>query len=260
MKVIILGTGTSQGVPIIGCTCEVCTSNDSRDKRLRVSAYLEIENPSGEKPLKLLIDTSVDFRQQMLSNKIDDLDAVIFTHHHVDHILGMDDLRQINQRLKKYIDIYGNKLTLDEIKITFRYALDPLLISHNAVPLINFNYITADPFNIAFQKIIPIEFYHGNLKMLGYRINNFAYITDCSMMPETEYSKMEGLDVLVINALRRRPHPTHFNLEQAIEASKRINAKQTYFTHITHDMLHSEIEKTLPEKMHLAFDGLTFNI
>lgn len=260
MKIIILGTGTSQGVPIIGCKCEVCTSTDPKDKRLRVSAFLEIEDPSGGKRLKLLIDTSSDFRQQMLSNNIDDIDAVLFTHHHIDHISGMDDLRQINQRLKKYIDVYGNKLTLDEIKTTFRYALDPLLISHNAVPLIKFNYITTEPFYIGFQKIIPIEFYHGNLKMLGYRINDFAYITDCSMLPESEFPKLEGLDVLIINALRRRPHPTHFSLDQAIEASAKIKAKQTYFTHITHDMKHSEIDPTLPDSMHFAYDGITFNI
>ena len=154
MKIKIVGSGTSQGVPIIGCTCPTCLSENPKDKRLRVSAYVEVDG------LKILIDTSIDFRQQMLRAVIIDLEAVLFTHHHVDHILGMDDLRQINQRYRKYIDIYGNKLTLDEIKITFRYALDEKLKSYWAVPLVNFNYIENKPFKIKETEIIPIEVYH----------------------------------------------------------------------------------------------------
>lgn len=262
MKVTLLGTGTSQGIPVIGCKCETCTSTNPKDKRLRVSAYLEIPGYgiNGSDTLKILIDTSSDFRQQMLANKFDDIDCVLFTHHHIDHISGMDDLRQINQQKKKKIDIYGNKLTLDEIKVTFRYVLDERLQQHNAVPLINFNYITLEPFKINGLEIIPIEIYHGYLPIFGYRIQNFAYITDASLIPESEFEKLKNLDVLVLNALRRKPHPTHFSLEQAVETAKRINAKQTYFTHITHDMKHEDINKTLPENIQLGYDELFFKI
>jgi phosphoribosyl 1,2-cyclic phosphate phosphodiesterase len=196
----------------------------------------------------------------MLVNNLDDVDAVLFTHHHIDHIGGMDDLRQINQQKKKLIDIYGNKLTLDEIKTTFRYVLDERLQQHNAVPLLNFKYIDLNPFFINNLEIIPIEVYHGNLPIFGYRIQNFAYITDGSMLPESEYPKLQNLDLLILNALRRRPHPTHFNLEQAVEIAKRINAKQTYFTHITHDMMHDEINSTLPPNIQLGYDGQSFEI
>jgi phosphoribosyl 1,2-cyclic phosphate phosphodiesterase len=262
MKVTLLGTGTSQGIPVIGCPCATCHSTNPKDKRLRVSAYIEIPGYgiNGSDTLKLLIDTSSDFRQQMLSNSFDDVDVVLFTHHHIDHIGGMDDLRQINQQKKKKIDIYGNKLTLDEIKTTFRYVLDERLQKHNSVPLLNFNYVDLNPFKINGLEIIPIEFYHGNLPIYGYRIGNFAYITDASMIPESEFAKLQNLDVLVLNALRHRPHPTHFNLEQAVEVAKRLNPKQTYFTHITHDMAHEETNKTLPPEIQLGYDGLSFEL
>lgn len=254
MKIILLGTGTSQGIPIIGCTCKTCTSDNSRDKRLRTSAYIEING------LRILIDTSIDFRQQMLNNNITDLDAILFTHHHVDHIFGLDDLRQINQRHNKFIDIYGNETTLNEIKITFRYILDEELIKYRAVPLVNFNYIDNKEFFINGQKIIPIEVDHGRLKILGYRINDFAYITDCSNIPDAEIAKLHGLKVLVLNALRRAPHPTHFNLEQAIDIAKMVKPELTYFTHITHDLNYDEISNTLPENIYLGYDGLTITI
>lgn len=254
MKIILLGTGTSQGIPIIGCNCKTCTSNNSKDKRLRTSAYIEANG------LRILIDTSIDFRQQMLTNNITDLDAILFTHHHVDHIFGLDDLRQINQRYNKFIDIYGNETTLNEIKITFRYILDKELIKYRAVPLVNFNYIDNKEFFIGEQKIIPIEVYHGRLKILGYRINDFAYITDCSNIPDIEMSKLYGLKTLVINALRRAPHPTHFNLDQAINIAKMVKPELTYFTHITHDLNYDEISSILPKNIYLGYDGLTITI
>ena len=254
MKVIILGTGTSQGIPIIGCKCKTCTSSNPKDKRLRTSAYIEVEG------LKLLIDTSVDFRQQMLSNGIDDLDAVLFTHHHVDHILGLDDLRQINQKYDKFIDLYGNKLTMDEIRTTFRYAFDKELIAHQAVPLININYINNKKFKIKDVEIIPVEIIHGRLPIFGYRIGNFAYITDASEIPEEEQKKLLGLDVLILNALRERPHPTHLSIEQAVKLAEKLKAKETYFTHMTHEILHDEVNKKLPENIKLGYDGMSFEI
>lgn len=254
MKIIIVGSGTSQGVPNIGCKCDTCISDNPKDKRLRASAYIETGG------LKILIDTSIDFRQQMLRAGISDLDAVLFTHHHVDHILGMDDLRQINQRHRKYIDIYGNKLTLDEIKISFRYALDEVLKSYWAVPLVNFHYTENTAFKIRDVEILPVEVFHGHIKIYGYRIGNFAYVTDASKIPDSEMEKLEGLDVLILNALRRQKHPTHFNLEQATEIALKLKAKKTYFTHITHDMMHDKINAELPENIKLGYDGLTIEI
>jgi len=254
MKVIILGSGTSQGIPVIGCKCETCLSKNPKDKRLRTSAYIEVDG------LKILIDTSIDFRQQMLKYNVTDLDVVLYTHHHVDHILGLDDLRQINQRLNKYIDLYGNEMTLDEIKITFRYAFNKQLIFYKVVPLINLYKIENKKFKIKNVEIIPIEVRHGRIKIFGYRIGNFAYITDCSKVPESEIHKLENLEVLVVNALRRAHHPTHFNIDQAVELSQRIQPQKTYFTHMTHDINHDKINKTLPKNIELAYDGLEFNL
>jgi len=254
MKVIILGTGTSQGVPVIGCDCETCISTNSKDKRLRTSAYIEVDG------LKLLIDTSIDFRQQMLKNKISDIDAVLYTHHHVDHINGMDDLRQITQKYDKWIELYGNQTTLDEMKISFRYVFDKELIKYKSVPLVKFNVIKNEKFMIKNVEITPIECLHGNLKIFGYRINNFAYITDCSAISDEELTKLEGLKVLILNALRIRPHPTHLNLQEAIEIAKRVKPKRTCFTHLTHDILHEKINSTLPKGIELAYDGLEFNL
>ncbi|MDZ4711564.1 MAG: MBL fold metallo-hydrolase [bacterium] len=254
MKVIILGTGTSQGVPVIGCKCETCLSSNSKDKRLRTSAYINVDG------VKLLIDTSIDFRQQMLKNKIDDIDAVLFTHHHVDHINGMDDLRQITQRHDKVIDLYGNKKTMDELKVTFRYVFDEELIAHHAVPRVTFHEIQNEKFKIRDVEITPVECMHGRLSIFGYRINNFAYLTDCSSISDEELKKLEDLKVLVINALRIRPHPTHFNLQQAIEIAKKLKPKKTYFTHITHDILHDKINASLPKGIELGYDGLELNL
>ncbi len=254
MKVTILGTGTSQGIPIIGCNCKTCTSTNPKDKRLRTSAYIKI----GE--TKILIDTSADFRQQMLENKLNDVDAVLFTHHHIDHIAGLDDLRQINQRLDKQIDLYGNSLTIDELSVTFRYVFDERLRAHKAVPLVNMHKIENKPFTINDIDIIPIEVIHGRLPIFGYRVGNFAYITDASFISEEEGKKLEGLDYLILNALRERPHPTHFNIEQATELAKKYGAKQTYFTHMTHEVLHNMVNAKLPQGIELGYDGLNFEL
>jgi phosphoribosyl 1,2-cyclic phosphate phosphodiesterase len=196
----------------------------------------------------------------MLQNKLNNIDAVLFTHHHVDHIFGMDDLRQITQRYNKYVDLYGGRFTMDEIKKTFRYVFDENLIRHKSVPLVNFNYIENEKFCIGDVEILPVECDHGNLKIFGYRIKNFAYITDCSAISENELKKLEGLKILVLNALRIRPHPTHLNLQQAIEIAKILKPKKTYFTHLTHDILHDRINTTLPKGIELAYDGIEFNL
>ncbi|MEO6694223.1 MAG: MBL fold metallo-hydrolase [Ignavibacteria bacterium] len=254
MKVTILGTGTSQGIPVIGCSCETCISLNPKDKRLRTSAFINVDG------LKLLIDTSIDFRQQMLTNNISDIDAVLYTHHHVDHINGMDDLRQITQKHGKFIDLYGNRNTIDEMKITFRYVFDEKLIKFNSVPLVKFHNIDNEKFKIRNVEIIPVECFHGDLKIFGYRIGDFAYITDCSSISEEEQQKLYGLKVLIVNALRIRPHPTHFNLQQAIEVAKKVRPEQTFFTHLTHDILHDKINATLPKGIELGYDGAEFQI
>ncbi len=258
MQVTILGSGTSQGVPIIGCKCATCTSENPKDKRLRVSVFIEIEPKGNSEELKLLIDTTPDFRQQMLVNNIDDIDAVLYTHPHVDHIMGMDDIRQINQLHKKSVDIYANKFTMDYIMRTFSYVFDTNTYKGGGIPNINTKIITIDKFKIKDVEIIPLEYYHGPAKIFGYRIGDFAYMTDCSFIPESEFVKLENLNVLVLDALRYKEHPTHFNIKQATEAAQRINAKQTYFTHITHDILHDADNAKLPKGIELAYDGLKF--
>lgn len=254
MKVTLLGTGTSQGVPVIGCTCETCTSKNPKDKRLRTSAYIETEGK------KILIDTSVDFRQQMLANRIADIDAVLYTHHHVDHIFGMDDLRQYTQRHNKFIDLYAGKSTMKELKITFRYVMDEELIRHKSVPLVRFNEIQNKPFTIGNVEVVPIKVSHGNIKIFGFRINDFAYITDSSAIAPEEMKKLTGLKVLVLNALRIRPHPTHFSLQEAVEVALAVKPKMTYLTHVTHDLLHDRINAALPKGIELGYDNLKLKL
>jgi len=262
MRVIILGSGTSKGVPMIGCKCPTCTSSNPKDKRFRVSVYIESdpdENNNG-KTLKLLIDTSPDFRQQMLMNNLDDIDAVLYTHHHIDHIMGLDDISHINQLHRKTVEMYGNEETIKQLKITFRYIFDENTFKGGGIPDIHMNIIGLNKFKIGHVEIIPIEYYHGPAMIYGYRIGDFAYITDCSKIPEKEFPKLEGLKLLVIDALRYRPHPTHFSISEATEVSLRINAKQTYFTHFTHDVLHDEANAKLPQNIQLAYDGLTVEV
>lgn len=260
MKIIILGSGTSQGIPIIGCNCPACTSDNPKDKRLRVSVYIETKTPAKNSTLKLLIDTSPDFRQQMLVNKLNDIDAILYTHHHIDHIMGLDDIRQINQLHHKAVDVYGNEDTINHIKRAFSYVFDENTYKGGGIPDVKTHVITLEKFNVHGVDVVPLKYFHGPTVVYGYRIGGFAYMTDCSKIPEEEFPKLEGLDVLVIDALRYRPHPTHFSIDEAVAVSKRINAKQTYFTHMTHDLVHDEVNAYLPQNIQLAYDGLTISI
>ena len=265
MKVTILGSGTSQGIPIIGCKCKTCTSSNPKDKRLRVSVYIDTgiqreDNKSGGGTLKLLIDTSPDFRQQMLVNSIDDIDAVLYTHHHIDHIMGLDDIRQINQLHHKKVGVYGNEDTINYLKRAFSYIFDERTYKGGGIPDIEVRVIKLEKFKIGNVEIIPVRYLHGPTDVWGFRIGGFAYLTDCSSIPEEEFSKLKNLKYLVIDALRYKPHPTHFSIEEAAEVSKRINPGQTYFTHMTHDVLHDEANSKLPANIQLAYDGLTFEV
>ena len=253
MQVEILGSGTSMGVPMVGCDCQVCQSNDPRDKRTRTSVFVE------QNGFQILIDTSADYRQQMLRAGITDLDAVIYTHYHVDHILGMDDLRSLNIFHRKSIPIYSSQETMQIIKRVFAYTFsDKIYLSD--VPRVIPNVIDSKPFMIRDIEIIPIPLLHGKLAIFGFRIGDFAYCTDVSQIPESSYELFQNLKVLILGALRYKPHPTHFSIEEALREAKRIGAEQTFFTHLSHSVLHSKAENELPENVHLAYDGLRLTV
>lgn len=253
MIITFLGTGTSQGVPVIGCNCKVCTSKNPADNRLRTSVHILYDRKS------IVIDTGPDFRQQMLREKISFLDAVLFTHHHKDHIAGMDDIRSFNFLLKKAIPVYANKITKDQLINEFSYVFVPN--GYGGAPKILLNEITSDPFFFEDMKITPIEVYHDKLLVYGYRIGDFTYITDANYIRDEEYNKFKGTKILVINALRKQTHPSHFTMDEALVQIKKINPDQAYLTHISHNMgLHDEVSQDLPDNVYLAFDGLKLNL
>jgi phosphoribosyl 1,2-cyclic phosphate phosphodiesterase len=253
LKVTFLGTGTSQGVPVIGCECKVCTSTDPRDKRLRSSIHIDIDDNS------LVIDTGPDFRQQMLREKIKKLDAVIFTHGHKDHTAGLDDVRAFNHLQKKAMPVYGAADVLDQLKLEYAYAFADK--KYPGLPQLDLHELTGQPFEIESVHITPLPVLHLHLPVLGFRIYDFAYITDANAIPEETLHKLNGVTILVLNALQREKHPSHFNLEEAIAMAKKIGAQKTYFTHISHKLdLHQVMENELPDTISLAFDGLRISV
>ncbi|MCK9162927.1 MAG: MBL fold metallo-hydrolase [Bacteroidales bacterium] len=255
LRIVFLGTGTSQGVPLIGCHCEVCSSKDIKDKRLRSSCLIESKDDT-----ILTIDAGPDFRQQMLTNKVDRLDAILVTHSHRDHISGLDDVRSYNYLQSEPMPIYANIKALEEIKSAFSYAFTES--RYPGLPTFNLCPVDKDKkFKIKELEIIPIEVMHYKLKILGYRINNFAYITDAKTIEKQEKEKLKGVEFLVVNALRREEHFSHFTLQEALDFIKEINPKQAYLTHISHFLgLHKEVGKELPPNVSLAYDGLTIEI
>jgi len=252
MKITFLGTGTSHGIPVINCDCPVCNSKNQKNKRLRASVLIENDNTN------ILIDTSPDFRQQFLQKKVDRIDAVLYTHEHADHIFGLDDLRRFCWMQKERIPIYGRKDSVEHLTRIFTYAFGEGEFRFG-VPNLHANFVS-DKFNISNEEIIPIELHHGKKIIFGYRINNFAYCTDVSKIPEDSYKDLENLDVLVLDALREKPHPSHFSLKRAIREAKKINAKHTYFTHMNHMLDHDSHGQNLPESMQFAYDGLEIEI
>ncbi len=249
-KLIFLGTGTSSGVPVPGCKCEVCMSSDPRDKRLRSSIF--IESGAGT---KILVDIGPDFRYQALKYMIDWIEGILITHSHQDHIGGLDEVRQYNFLMKRNIDVFGNKTALKEIRARFGYIFKKTQ-EGGGKPKINLNCVRKD-FNIKELKITPISVIHGTIPIFGYRIGSLAYITDASIIPEKGMKKIYGTKLLVINALRREAHPTHFNLDEALKLSKIIKPEKTYLIHLTHNFLHERDSLTLPQGIYFAFDGLT---
>jgi phosphoribosyl 1,2-cyclic phosphate phosphodiesterase len=252
MKLTFLGTGTSTGVPVPTCGCEVCRSEDPRDRRLRPSAWLEWSGAS------LLIDTATDLREQALRHAIRRVDAVLYTHAHADHVLGLDDLRLYNWRQGAPVPVYGSPLTLEALGRTFWYVFEPDP-SESTRPAIERRKVDG-PFELGGRTVIPVPVLHGSLPILGYRIGRLAYLTDVSRIPSNSYPLLEGLEVLVLNALRDRPHPTHFTIDQAVAEAQRIGAKRTVLTHLSHEAPHDAVSTRLPEGVELAYDGLTLDV
>lgn len=253
MRITLLGTGTSQGVPLIGCTCEVCRSEDAHDKRLRCSVFVETQD------LNLVIDTGPDFRYQMLRAGVKKLDAVLLTHSHKDHLAGLDDIRAYNYFQHKPMDIYASTETLAVLKKEFSYVFDKR--NYPGIPQLELHSITNSSFKIGGLEISPIRVLHFKMEVFGYRIGDFTYITDANSIAPEEIEKCKGTEVLVLNALRHEKHVSHFTLSEAIEIAREIGATRTYFTHISHQLgRHEEVEKSLPDGMFLAYDGLEISI
>ncbi len=251
MKIVFLGTGTSTGNPEIGCHCEVCTSKDPRDWRMRASVLVEIEGK------RLLIDCGPDFRWQMITNKIDHLDAVLLTHEHYDHVGGLDDLRPFGRY--KDVDIFAEDNVVKAIKTRMPYAF--LENKYPGVPNLLLHAIENKPFEAAGVAVTPIRLMHARLPIFGFRLGNMAYLTDLKYIPEEEFSKLRNLDLLIIDALRKKEHLSHESLDEALANIERIQPKEAYLIHMGHSIgLHAQIERELPEHVHYSYDGLTLTI
>jgi phosphoribosyl 1,2-cyclic phosphate phosphodiesterase len=248
MRLTFLGTGTSQGIPVIACECEVCISTDTRDKRLRTSVLIESENTS------VAIDSGPDFRQQMLNSNQKKLDAIVYTHEHKDHVAGLDDVRAFNFKSKKDMEVFGSQNVINALKNEFHYIFSEF--KYPGVPSVNINKIKKDSiFSIGDINFTTIEVMHHKLPVFSYRINDLVYITDANQVDDQELQKLKGCKTLIINALRKEKHLSHFNLSQAIEFSQKVGADKVYLTHLSHLMgKHSDIE--LPENIEIAYDGL----
>ncbi|MBL7725634.1 MAG: MBL fold metallo-hydrolase [Chitinophagaceae bacterium] len=252
LRITFLGTGTSSGVPMIGCDCEVCTSTDKKDNRLRSSILVQSAATT------LVVDTGPDFRYQMLRQKVKHLDAVIFTHPHKDHLAGLDDVRAYNFFAKKHIDIYADSLTEEAVRRDFYYAFTDT--KYPGIPELNLNTISTEPFVVGDIPVIPISVWHMKMPVLGFRFGKFTYITDANKIDEDEREKIKGSEVLVLNALRKQKHISHFTLEEAIEVVQELKVPAGFFTHMSHQIgLHAAIEAELPENIHLSYDGLVLD-
>ena len=253
MKLTFLGTGTSTGVPFIGCECEVCTSADPRDNRLRVSILIE------EAGKRILVDTSADFRQQALRHKISQLDAVLVTHCHADHVFGMDDLRALNFR-HGAIGIYADRRAWTDLRRIFQYVFEPVHIGGGLPQLIPHTIEPGAPFCFAENlQVTPLTVIHGKLPVMAYRFNDFAYATDLSEIPPETMENLLDLDVLVLDCVRNKPHPTHFGLEQALAHIEKLRPKRAFLTHMNHEFLYARDSRRLPAGVEFAYDGLVIS-
>lgn len=253
MKITFLGTGTSQGVPVIACECAICTSTDMRNNRLRSSVMIETQGKV------IVIDSGPDFRYQMLREKVQQLDAILITHEHKDHIAGLDDVRAFNFKHDREIDVYAEERVQNALKNEFSYIFSGM--NYPGLPRVILHHIKEKGMNVQGVEITPIRALHYKLPVFGFRIGDFTYITDAKTISEEEKEKIKGTKVLVLNALRRDEHISHFTLEEAIVLAKEIGAEQTYLTHISHQLgLHEEVNVELPEGVYLAYDRLSLSI
>jgi phosphoribosyl 1,2-cyclic phosphate phosphodiesterase len=249
VRVVFLGTGTSHGVPMIGCDCGVCRSDDPRDTRSRPSVYLELDDG-----LRVLVDTTPALRHDLRR-----VDAILFTHAHADHIMGLDEVRRFNMLSRQGMPAFGDRRTLDAVRRTFAYVFESDAPKGGGIPHLQL-WTIGGPFMIGRQEIVPVPIRHGAWQILGFRVGRFAYLTDCNGIPDASRRLLEGLDCLVLDALRRRPHPTHFTIDQAVTVARGIGAARTLFTHIAHELGHAATCAGLPEGMALAHDGLVLDV
>jgi phosphoribosyl 1,2-cyclic phosphate phosphodiesterase len=255
MKIIFLGTGTSTGVPTLCCPCDVCRSEDPRNRRLRASILVR----NGDH--HLLVDTSTDLRQQCLRHNITRLDSVLYTHPHADHVHGIDELRCFNFFNKTRIPCYGNEATLKTLQKNFSYIFNGIKPEGGGIPQLALHTVyNPETFELGGMHITPVEVLHGSMTILGYRFNNIAYVTDCSGIPEAARKTLKGLDVLILNALGFKPHPTHFCLSQSLQAIEELKPKRAILTHINHTFDHETVSKDLPENVVLAYDGMELDL
>ena len=252
-RVTFLGTGTSHGVPMIGCQCAVCLSDDPRDRRWRPSIYLELPD------IRVLVDTSTDLRSQALQFNVSRVDAILFTHGHADHVMGLDEVRRYNALQRGSIACYADAQTVAELRRTFAYIFDGTTPPGGGLPELDL-FTVAGEFSLGRQVVVPIPVLHGWRPVLGYRVGSFAYVTDCSFIPDTSWPLLEGVEWLVVDALRDRPHPTHFSVAQALEVVERVGPRRAWFTHIAHDLPHAATCARLPSGVELAYDGLTMDV
>jgi phosphoribosyl 1,2-cyclic phosphate phosphodiesterase len=281
LRVTVLGSGTSHGVPAIGCDCAVCRSADPRDRRMRPSILIEIQadaeaprvEPGGDTAgggpsvppafadavRSILVDTSTDLRMQALTNDIRRVDAILFTHSHADHVFGLDDVRRYNQIQKAAIPCYADAETIASLRRMFAYIFEPPRQQGGGLPQLSLFRI-AGPWMMGAVEIVPVPLFHGRLSVLGFRIGSFAYLTDCNRIPEESWTLLAGVRTVIIDALRHRPHSTHFSVGEAIDAVARLGAERAYFTHICHDLGHAETSAQLPAGVELAYDGLVLEV
>ncbi|SKB91510.1 MBL fold metallo-hydrolase [Dyadobacter psychrophilus] len=253
MRITFLGTGTSQGIPVIACECAVCQSDDPRDKRLRTSVWIQAKGKS------IVIDTGPDFRQQMLRANVKDLDAAVFTHQHKDHTAGLDDIRAFNHRNQRDIPLYGRESVLKQIQNEFSYAFSEK--RYPGVPHFELHNIENKPFDVQGVTFTPIEAMHHQLPVYGYRVGDFTYITDANFISEAEQQKIIGSKVLVLDTLQKEPHLSHFTLSQSLALIKKLQVPSAYLVHMSHRLgKHADIENELPDNVHLAYDGLVLDL
>jgi phosphoribosyl 1,2-cyclic phosphate phosphodiesterase len=263
LKVTVLGSGTSHGVPAIGCDCAVCRSSDPRDRRTRPSILLELSTgphtPFADAVRSILVDTSTDLRAQALTFDIRRVDAILFTHSHADHVLGLDEVRRYNQMQKAPVGCYGDQKTLADVRRMFAYIFEPQTQRGGGIPQLSLFGI-GGPFTLGGVEIIPVPLMHGRMPVLGFRIGDFAYLTDCNQIPNDSWPLLHGVRVLVLDALRERPHSTHFSLGEAVDVVSRLAPERAYFTHVCHDLPHAATCARLPRGIELAYDGLVLTV